>query len=152
MRAESPKLRVKIGVDEFKFTVSSDGEGLVFVFVHSADGSLTLLVPNAESVTVKVRKGQPWRFPTATGLYLPADEPTGSSQLLLMVSAHQRSHEVLGLKFENLVRQFPPAEALAKLATRNPGTSLVAGRVICPNNTACTDEYGATILRFETIR
>ena len=153
VQASADKTQMRAGRDELKFQLSSEREGYVYVFGYSSDGALVLLVPNARSGTVRVKKGQTWRFPTGDGFYLPADEPVGTSSVLVMVSARQRNFDAMRPRAENLVRFFPTGESARALAAqhRGPG-SVLAGTPLCAADAACGDEYGAALLRVETVK
>jgi hypothetical protein len=153
VRAVAAKTQLRIRRDELKFNLTSERDGYLYVYGHSSDGSLTLLVPNKRSGVVKLRKGQDWRFPTGDGFYLPADEPTGTSRLLLVVSAAPRSHEALKLKFEDPVYQFPGGDAASALMAQHSGPgSFLTGTPKCLAGVSCDDAYGAALLNFETVR
>ena len=153
VQASADKTEMRVGRDELKFQLSSEREGYVYVFGYSSDGTLVLLVPNARSGTVRVKKGQTWQFPTGDGFYLPADEPVGTSRVLVMVSARQRNFDALRPRAENLVRFFAIGESTRALAAqhRGPG-SVLAGTPLCAPGAACADEYGAALLRVETVK
>jgi hypothetical protein len=103
--------------------------------------------------TVKLKKGQTWRFPTADGFVLEASDPAGANMLLVMVSAWQRNHDALKPKLESHVKLFPTdAEAGALAARWDASSSIVAGKPLCPGSAPCQDEYGAALLRFQTIK
>ena len=153
VQASADRTEMRVGRDELKFQLSSEREGYVYVFGYSSDGTLVLLVPNARSGTVRVKKGQTWQFPTGDGFYLPADEPVGTSRVLVMVSARQRNFDALRPRAENLVRFFAIGESTRALAAqhRGPG-SVLAGTPLCAPGAACADEYGAALLRVETVK
>ena len=110
-------------------------------------------MPNARSGTVRVKKGQTWRFPTGDGFYLPADEPVGTSHLLVMVSAQQRNFDALRPRAENLVRFFPTGAQAQALAAAHTGSgSVLVGKALCPAHAACEEAYGAALLRVETVK
>ncbi len=153
VQAAAEKTEMRAGRDELKFQLSSEREGFVYVFGYSSDGTLALLVPNGRSGTVRVKKGQTWRFPTGDGFYLPADEPLGTSHVLVMVSARQRNFDTLRPRAENLVRYFSTGEATQALAAQHSGPgSVLAGQPLCPAGTPCADEYGATVMRVQTVK
>jgi serine/threonine protein kinase len=153
VRAEARKTQLKVGKDEFQFSVSSDREGYLYVFGYSPDGTLAQIVPNSMSGTVQLRKGQSWKFPTGDGFALDAQDPAGATELLIMVSARQRNHDALRPRSESHVRFFPTGPEAAALAAKYDGpNSILAGRALCPGTGPCDDEYGATVLHFETVR
>ncbi|KPF44863.1 hypothetical protein D621_18270 [beta proteobacterium AAP51] len=153
VKAEPVKAQLKIGVDEFRFNVTSDRDGFVYVYGFSSDGTLALLVPNTISGAVRVRKGQTWRFPTGNGFALESQEPAGPTQMLVLVSARQRNLEGAGARSDGPVKIFPTGPAAAALASGFTGRGSVLGGVpVCPASGPCDDEYGAALMRFETQR
>jgi len=153
VKAEPVKSQLKIGVDEFRFSVTSDRDGYVYVYGFSSDSTLALLVPNNVSGAVRVKKGQNWRFPTGNGFVLDSQEPAGSTQLLVMVSARQRNLEEASPRTEGTVKVFPTGPAAAALAAGFRGRgSVLGGQPVCPASGPCEDEYGAALMRFETVR
>ena len=152
VRATAAKTELRVGKDEFRFSVSTEREGYLYVFGYSPDGTLAQLVPNSMGGSVKLKKGQSWRFPTGDGFVLESQEPAGPTTLLVMVSAWQRNHEALKTKLESHIKMFPTdAEAGAVAARWQGSNSVLAGKPLCPS-APCTDDYGAAILRFNTIK
>jgi serine/threonine protein kinase len=152
LKAQAPKSQLHIGRDDFQFTLQSEREGYLYVFAYASDGTLAQLVPNSVSGTVRIRKGQSWRFPTGDGFVIESQEPPGLTQLLLMVSTRQRNHDALQPRREGPVRVFPTGEAAA-LARQSAGPgSILAGKVLCPPSGACEEDYGAVVLRYDTLR
>ena len=153
VRAEARKTELKIGRDEFQFNVVSERDGFLTILGYSADGTLAQLVPNTVSGTVRVRKGQSWRFPTGDGFFLATQEPPGPTQLLVMVSASPRNLDALQPRRDGPVRLFPTGSPAAALAAAHAGPqSILAGKPQCPAKTPCDDAYGAALLRFDTQR
>ena len=150
--AQSEKLRIS-RQDQVRFKVTSTRDGYLHVVGLSADGSLALLVPNANSKVVKVRKGQTWSFPTSDGFFLTASEPAGPGQMMVMVSTQPRLFDALNPKQEGPVKVLASGdEATALMAKfKGPG-SVLAGEIQCPAGaTPCADEYGAAVMKFETL-
>jgi hypothetical protein len=153
VRAQPVKTQLRIGKDDFQFNVQSDRDGYVYVFAYSSDGTLAQLVPNSISGAVKVRKGQNWKFPTGNGFVIESQEPAGATQMVVMVSARQRNHDDLRPKAEGPVRIFPTGEAALALAGQyNGSSSILAGKPVCPATGPCDDEFGAAVMRFESVR
>jgi serine/threonine protein kinase len=153
LKAEPVKSQLKIGVDEFRFSVTSDRDGYVYVYGFSSDGTLALIVPNTVSGAVRVKKGQTWRFPTGNGFALESQEPAGPTQMLVMVSTRQRNLEGAGARSDGPVKIFPTGPAAAALAAGHTGRgSVLGGQPVCPASGPCDDEYGAALMRFETQR
>ena len=153
VKAEPVKAQLKIGVDEFRFSVTSDRDGYVYVYGFSSDGTLALLVPNNISGAVRVKKGQTWRFPTGNGFVLDSQDPAGPTQMLVMVSARQRNLEGARPRTEGTVKLFPTGPAAAALAAGFTGRgSVLSGQPVCPASGPCDDEYGAALMLFDTQR
>ena len=151
--AQSEKLRIS-RQDQVRFKVTSDRDGYVHVVGLSADGSLALLVPNANSKSVKVRKGQTWSFPTSDGFFLTASEPVGAGQMMVIVSTQPRVFDALNPKAEGPVKVLASGDEATALMAKFKGTgSVLAGEAVCPAGPApCVDEYGAAVMKFETLR
>lgn len=154
VRAEAPQLRLVIGKDEFKFSLTSDRDGFVYVLGLGPDGTLAQLVPNELSgPAVRIRKGQTWRFPTGDRFFLATQEPPGATQMLLIVSARQRDFDGLKMERAGEIRLFPGKDVLEPIARAHAGPgSALAGKAVCPGSAPCDDEYGAAVLRFDTVR
>ena len=151
--AQSEKLRIS-RQEQVRFKVTSERDGYLHVVGLSADGSLALLVPNANSKSVKVRKGQTWSFPTNDGFFLTASEPVGPGQMMVIVSAQPRLFDALNPKAEGPVKVLASGDEATALMARFKGTgSVLGGEIQCLASAApCADEYGAAVMKFETLR
>ena len=151
VRAETPKSVLRIGKDEFRFSVTSERDGYLTVLGLAPEGTLARLVPNQRSGVVRLKKGQAWRFPAGDGFALDTQDPPGPTQLLLIVSASPRSFDALKPETSGPVQVFPPRDVLATLAARQDAAAPpLAGRAWCSGAPACPDDYGAALLRFDT--
>ena len=153
VQAKANKAQLRIGKDELSFTVQSERDGFLYVQGYSSDGSLLLLYPNATVGTQKVRKGQTLKLPQSPIIF-ETTEPVGPTLLLVLVSARERDFSVLQPRKEGTYRLLPTGADAQRIAAAQPPSRvpLQAGRVICPGNTACDDEYGAAVIRVETVR
>ena len=152
--AEPVKAELRISrADEFKFRVKAERDGFVYVLGHSPDGSLALLVPNKKLPTVRVQRGQTWNFPTKADFILSASEPVGVSRMVVIVSTHKRNFDALQPKPEGPIKLFPSGDQATALAAQFKGSnSPLAGRPECAAGADCADEYGAALMKFETLR
>ena len=150
--AVKPALRISKG-DDFKFRVTAERDGFVYVLGQSPDGSLALLVPNTKMPSVRVQKGQTWNFPTKADFILSASEPVGVSRMVVIVSALKRNFDALQPKPEGPIKLFPAGDQVTALAAQFKGpNSPLAGQPECVAGGACGDEYGAALMKFETSR
>ena len=151
--AQSEKLRIS-RQDQVRFKVTSERDGYLHVVGLSADGSLALLVPNLNSKSVKVRKGQTWSFPTSDGFFLTASEPVGPGQMMVIVSAQPRLFDALNPKTEGPVKVLASGDEATALMAKFKGTgSVLGGEIQClASAEPCADAYGAAVMKFETLR
>jgi hypothetical protein len=140
----------RIDRDELSFTIQSDREGYVYVFMYGTDQTLTQLYPNIELGSIKIRKGQVLKLPQRP-LVLTASGPPGPTELLVMVSPRQRDHSAMRPRKDGALRVFPTGAEAATLAAATGGAVPLAGKVICPANAACDDEFGAAAVRVEVV-
>jgi len=154
VRAEAVKSSLSVAAkEEIKFRVTSDRDGFLYVVGFGTDGTFAVLVPNKLSGPVRVRRGQRFDFPRTDGVYLPVAEPLGATHLLVMVSAESRDFTSLQPQAQDPFMLLPTGStANALLARHNGPQPLLAGDVRCAAGTACSTEYGAAQLRFETVR
>ena len=153
VQAHAVKSTLRIDHDELQFTVQSEREGFLYVQAYSSDGSLLLIYPNATAGSQKVRKGQTLKLPQPP-IVFQTTEPVGPTLLLVMVSARERDLSSLQARKEGAYRLLPSGADAQRIAASLPAGKVPAqaGKVICPGGATCDDEFGATLLRFETVR
>ncbi len=153
VQAQATKLAYRIGKDDIGLSVQSERDGFLYVFAHASDGTLAQVVPNSVSGTVRLKKGQTWRFPTVDGVALDAADPAGPVHLLAMVTDRQRDHSALEPQSLGAMRVFPTGPAGASVLARHAGPQpLLAGRAICPSSGACDTAYGAALIKVDVVR
>ncbi len=153
VQAKAAKASLRIGHDELQFTVQSEREGYLYVQAYGSDGILTLLYPNATAGQQKLRKGQKLKLPQSP-IVFETTEPIGPTLLLVMISARERDFAGLQPRKEGAYRLLPTGSDAQRIAASLPPGKVPAqaGRAICAAAADCEDEYGATILRVETVR
>ena len=153
LRARATKSRLRIGHDELSFTVQAERDGFLYVQAYGSDGSLVLIYPNATVGSQKIRKNQSLKLPQPP-IVFETTEPVGPTLLLVMVSARERDFAALEPRKDGPYRLLPVgADAQRIAAAQRPSrVPFQAGRAICPDGSACEDEFGAVVLRFDTIR
>ena len=146
------KTSYRIGKDKLSFSVQSEREGYLYVFVYGADKVLVQLYPSASTAGLKVRKGQALKLPLAGEPAIDTTEPAGPTELLVLVSPTLRDHAALQPKKEGPVLVFPGgAEANALMAKYTGGGPILAGRPQCPATGACDESYGAALVRVDIV-
>jgi hypothetical protein len=151
VKLQTNKTSYRIDKDELSFTLQSDREGFVYVFMYGSDQVLMQLYPNIKQGSLKIKKGQALSLPQLPDVFQTSG-PAGPTDLLVMVSPRQRDHSALRPKKDGAYRVFPTGAEAAGLAAAVGGTvPAMAGKPICPANTACEDEFGAALVRVEVV-
>jgi len=157
LRATAPKTTLRIGADQFRFSVQSERGGHLYVLGVGPDGTLAQLVPNRMLGNVRLRPGQTWQFPAADGkgrvFALDAVEPAGTNHFLVIVSAEPRTFAALKPQAEGDIQIFAGGDtASAAVAAHGSTGSVVAGRATCAAGATCDETYGAAVLKFDVVR
>ena len=151
VRLQTNKTAYRIGRDELGFTIQSERDGFVYVFAYGSDQTLMQLYPNIKQGSLKVRKGETLKLPQSPDVFETAG-PAGPTELLVMVSTHQRDHSSLRPQKDGAYRVFPVgAEAAALAAAPGSPTPVMAGRALCPGSTDCAEAYGAVVARVQVV-
>ena len=150
VRLQPNKTSYRIDKDELSFTIQAEREGYVYVFMYGTDQILMQLYPNIKHGSIKVRKGQALKLPQLPDVFLTTG-PTGPTDLLVMVSPRQRDHSAMRPKKDGAYRVFPTGAEAASLAAAVAVPAPMAGKVICPANGPCDDEFGAALVRVEVV-
>ncbi|ODV04275.1 MAG: hypothetical protein ABT20_14145 [Rubrivivax sp. SCN 70-15] len=152
VRAQPAKSQLRIGHDELSFSVSSGREGFLYVLAYGSDGALTQLYPNTVVGALKIRKGQTMSLPQRP-ITFDTTEPPGPGELLVLVSNRQRDFSAMNPQADGPFRTFPTGAEAQRLAAAVTGTlPPLAGRAVCPSAGPCDDEFGAALVKVETVR
>jgi serine/threonine protein kinase len=152
VRAQPAKSTLRIGHDELSFSVTSDREGFLYVLAYGSDGALTQLYPNTVVGALKVRKGQTMSLPQRP-ITFDTTEPPGPGELLVLVSNRQRDFSAMDPQTDGPFRTFPTGAQAARLAAAVTGRlPPLAGSAVCPSAGPCDDEFGAALVKVETVR
>ncbi len=159
LRSTPTKTTLRVGADEFRFSVQSERGGHLYVLGVGPDGALAQIVPNRRVPPVVLRPGETWKFPVegrnqqAGTFVLQAAEPTGPTYLLVMVSAQPRSFQAMRPQVEGDISLFAGGDvASAAVASHAGSGSAVAGRAACAAGAPCDESYGAALLKFDVVR
>ena len=140
--------------DSIAFTVKSAQDGYLYVYNRGSDGSLLQVYPNKKSGLLRVRKDAAVDLPRQTDDELRISGPSGTSELLAVVSKLPRDHSALPARNEHGYSFYPTGQAAAALAAKNEGPlPWFAGKPKCPPGAAtCTDEFGAAVVTFNIVQ
>ena len=133
--ADTPRLR--INKDPLHFSVKTEKEGYLYVFVYGTDGGIVQLFPNGKGKNNKIRAGSTLKLP-----------PANSGHLMAIVSAYPREFPALGLTVQDGFAM-STREAVAALAKAQPAGAapIFLGKPVCEGG--CTDNYGVGLFTVE---
>jgi len=149
--AATVKPKFRIDKDFLSFSVKSEKEGHLYVFLHGSDGVLLQVFPNTTAKSNRMRAGQTLVLPPPQSDWaMKASGPAGTDRFLAIVSAWPRDFSAIGLQVQDGYGQ-ASVDAVAAAAKRQGGaTPLFMGKAICPNE--CTDHFGATLFSSEQVQ
>jgi hypothetical protein len=79
---------------EINFQVESERDGYLTLVDLGTDGTVSMLVPNADNPSVPIRAGETLTFPAEDGLYFEAQEPIGGGMVRAFVTSVPLSIEI----------------------------------------------------------
>ena len=139
--------------DAVAFTVKAKQDGFLYVFNRGSDGSLMQIYPNKKSGALRIRKDSALDLPRQADDELRISGPSGTNELLVMVSKLSRDHSGLPLRNEHGYFFFPTGPAAAALAAKHDGPlPWLAGKPKCPASGPCADEFGAAIASYNIVQ
>ncbi|WP_080430322.1 serine/threonine-protein kinase [Burkholderia ubonensis] len=135
---------VKIGKDYLKFSINSDHDGYVYIFMVDADGKqYRLLFPNEWDTENRITSGQTITLPGASWPMI-AGSPPGTTRFLAMVSREPREFSSAGATAYSIFKVFLPLAQAKSAAIRTSNYSPFAGKPFCgPDTLSCNGKYGA---------
>ncbi len=148
------KPRMRIGKDNLSFSVRSEKEGYVYVFLHGTDDVILQVYPNQLNKSNRIRAGQSLTVPPPQGegpgsWNLPAGGPAGTDTLIAIVSANPRDFSAVGMKVSDKFLQTTRALATEAARGDSSGKPLFLGKPICRE--PCADDYGARVVTAEEV-
>lgn len=148
-QARQPQLR--IGRDLLQLDITPARDGHLYIALAGSDGkSLILLYPNALAQATAVKAGQTLTLP-GPGWEVAAAGPAGTETLLVMVTDAPRDLSILGkAKAGPFMKTLLDPEGRSRLqAVLSNGTpSAGCGK---PGRPACSDAFGATLVRVQSV-
>ncbi|HEX7439787.1 MAG TPA: protein kinase [Caldimonas sp.] len=148
------KPRMHIGEDHLSFSVKSEKEGYVYVFLHGTDDVILQVYPNQLNKNNRLRAGQSLTIPPPQGegpgsWNLPAGGPAGTDSLIAIVSANPRDFSAAGMKVSDKFLQTTRALATEAASRDSSGKPLFLGKPVCRE--PCADDYGARVFTAEEV-
>ncbi len=138
--------------DAIAFTVKSEQEGHLYIFNRGSDGSLLQIYPNKKSGLLRIRKDAPTDLPRANDDELRISGPSGTSELLVMVSKLPRDLPPPA-RVDHGYSYYQTGPAAAALAAKHSGPlPWFAGKPKCPASGDCADAFGANVVTFNIVQ
>jgi hypothetical protein len=79
--------------EEINFSVESDRDGFLTLVDLGTDGTVTMLLPNAETPSVRIRAGRKMTYPEG-GLYFEAQPPVGGGMVRAFLTPEPLAIEI----------------------------------------------------------
>lgn len=135
---------VKIGKDYLKFSIDSDRDGYLYIFMVDAEGrQYRLLFPNDYDTENRITAGRTITLPSASWPML-AGSPPGATRFLAMVSREPREFASAGATSYSIFKVFSPQAQTKNATMRTSSYSPFSGKPLCGSDTpSCNGKYGA---------
>jgi len=157
--AQSPDFRVeaattkptfRIERDSLSFSVKSEKEGHLYVFLNGSDGLLMQVFPNAKAKSNRVRAGQTLTLPPPGRQYaMTASGPPGIDHFIAIVSAYPRDFSAAGLQVRDGYGQATLQAVTEAARLQGNAAPLFLGKPICDKD--CIDQFGAAVFASEQV-
>jgi serine/threonine protein kinase len=146
--AATTKPQLRIDRDYLSFSVKSEKEGHLYVFVHGSDGVLLQVFPNTIARSNRVRAGQTLTLPPPGSQWaMKASGPPGVDHFLAIVSAYPRDFSAAGLQVQDGYGQATLQTVVEAARAHGGATPLFMGKAICDKD--CSDHFGAAVFSSE---
>jgi serine/threonine protein kinase len=157
--AQSPDFRVeaattrpqfRIDKDFLQFSVKSEKEGHLYVFLHGSDGVLLQVFPNTMAKSNRVRAGQTLTLPPPGSQWaMKASGPKGTDHFIAIVSAWPRDFSAIGLQVQDGYGQATLQAVSEAARAHGSATPLFMGKAICDKD--CSDHFGAAVFASDQV-
>jgi hypothetical protein len=148
--AATTKPQLRIDKDYLSFSVKSEKEGHLYVFVHGSDGVVLQVFPNAMARSNRVRAGQTLTLPPSGSQWaMKASGPPGVDHFLAIVSAWPRDFSAVGLQVQDGYGQAALQAVVDAARAHGDATPLFMGKAVCDKE--CSDHFGAAVFSSEQV-
>jgi serine/threonine protein kinase len=150
VEAATTKPQLRIDKDRLSFSVKSEKEGHLYVFVHGSDGVLLQVFPNTMAKSNRIRAGQTLTLPPPGSQWsMTASGPPGTDHFIAVVSAYPRDYAAVGLKMQDGYGQATLQAVTEAARAHGSATPLFMGKPVCDKE--CRDDFGAAVFSSEQI-
>jgi serine/threonine protein kinase len=148
--AATTQPQFRIDRDFLSFSVKSEKDGYLYVFLHGSDGVLMQVFPNAMAKNNKMRAGQALTLPPGKSQWaMKASGPRGVDHFIAIVSTWPRDFSATGLQVQDGYGQASLQTVREAAERAGSAAPLFLGKAICDKD--CTDQFGAAVFSSEQI-
>ncbi|SAL02292.1 hypothetical protein AWB80_08323 [Caballeronia pedi] len=152
VKVDVPVARAVIDRDPLRFSLTSNRDGYVYVFVVDPANQYLQLFPNELDRDNRIVRKKRLVLPRPSWP-MQAGEPVGENHFIAIVSAAPRDFSALGLTHDAVFASLAPEAQHAAAAQRTLTASPFAGVPSCGEKAAsCPVAYGAATFKIDVVR
>ncbi|MEJ7808403.1 MAG: DUF4384 domain-containing protein, partial [Telluria sp.] len=144
----APRLRIKRDFLNFSVTAAQAG----YVYVHmlgTAPNNFMMVFPNEIDKNNRIKAGETIRLPRKFKMKI--EGPAGQDHVLVIVSDVPRDFRATGGHKGETFLEFSNARAAQAMARHTGPAPLFAGAPVCPDGSACSPLYAASMFSVEEV-
>jgi hypothetical protein len=152
VKVEVPVARAVVDRDRLRFSLLSNRDGYVYVFVVDPANQYFQLFPNELDRDNRISQKKRLTLPRPTWP-MQAGEPVGANHFVAIVSLAPRDFSALGMTHDAVFASLSPEAQAAATAQRTLTASPFAGVPACGSQApSCPVAYGAATFKIEVVR
>jgi len=152
VKVEVPVARAVVDRDRLLFSITSNRDGYVYVFVVDPANQLLQLFPNELDRDNRIAAKKRLTLPRARWP-MQAGEPLGTNHFVAIVSAAPRDFPALDMTHDSVFGSVSPVAQASAAAQRTTTASPFAGVPACnAKASSCPVAYGAATFKIDVVR
>ncbi|SAK86028.1 serine/threonine protein kinase [Caballeronia hypogeia] len=151
VKAEVPQPRAVIGRDRLRFSVTSNRDGYLYVFVVDPDNAYMQLFPNTLDPDNRIKAKKRLVLP-GSNWAMDAGDPVGANHFIAIVSAVPRDFSALDMTHDDAFARLSVEAQKAAAAQRTLTASPFAGVPSCASEApSCPVAFGAAAFKIDVV-
>jgi hypothetical protein len=151
VKAEVPQPRAVIGRDRLRFSITSNRDGYLYVFVVDPANQYLQLFPNELDRDNRIGAKKRLVLPRPSWP-MEAGEPVGANHFIAIVSSAPRDFAALDMTHDSVFASLSPEAQNAAAAQRTLTASPFAGVPSCGSGTpSCPVAFGAAAFKIDVV-
>jgi hypothetical protein len=151
VKAEVPQPRAVIGRDRLRFSITSNRDGYLYVFVVDPANQYLQLFPNELDHDNRIGAKKRLVLPRPSWP-MEAGEPVGANHFIAIVSSAPRDFAALDMTHDSVFASLSPEAQNAAAAQRTLTASPFAGVPSCGSGTpSCPVTFGAAAFKIDVV-